>query len=151
VFSIRSPNDVSAGALLILFALIGFWMTSDLRTGTALRMGPGYLPKGVSWCLLIIGGVSIVLGILRHGEPAESWRPRPLIFVILALAYFAFMIERLGLVIALLGLVLIGSLATSESRRWETALLAAGLTFFSVLIFVIALGLPLQLWPVEFR
>jgi Tripartite tricarboxylate transporter TctB family len=115
--------------------------------GTAVRMGPGYIPFGLSLLLLGLGVLSCVRAFVVDGTRLEPWNLRPPIVISLSIAYFAFAIQSLGLVLTIFGLVVIGSFASSETRRWESIVLGVGLAFLSVLIFVQALRLPMQLWP----
>lgn len=143
----RSFNDLVVGIILILTGLVGFWLTSDLRMGTAMRMGPGYIPFGLCIILVGLGALCCVRAFLVDGERPEPWPLRQPVIISLSIAFFAFAIERLGLVPAIFGLVVIGSLASAETRRLESIILGAALALLSVAIFVYALRLPMQLWP----
>jgi hypothetical protein len=44
-----NAKDVASGAFLILIAVIGLWLNQEHALGTALRMGPGYMPMLVFW------------------------------------------------------------------------------------------------------
>ena len=60
---------------------------------------------------------------------------------------FGLTLSHLGLVAAIVVLVLVGSLADHNARPVEAILLAIFLSTFSVAVFVLLLGLPLQVWP----
>ena len=144
---VRSPDDLGIGLILLAFAAIGFWLCWDLRIGTASHMGPGYMPFALCFILIGLGLVLCARGLAIDGRPFEHWKLKPLLIISISIAFFSFAIERLGLVIAVIGLVFIGSFADSETRRGESALLSIGLAAFCVLVFVKLLGLPMQLWP----
>jgi hypothetical protein len=115
--------------------------------GTAVRMGPGYIPFGLCFILIGLGLVACLRAFLVNGPRLEAWNLRPSIAIALSIAFFGFAIERLGLLLAIFGLVVIGSLASTETRRWESVALGTSLALMSVAVFVIALRLPMQLWP----
>jgi hypothetical protein len=72
---------------------------------------------------------------------------RPLAAVLVGLLVFASGIERLGLFVSIVLLVVCASFATRESRWVEVLLVAFGLAGFSTALFVGALSLPISPWP----
>ena len=110
-------------------------------------MGPGFFP-------IILGGILVALGLsltipalIRAGEPLSRVHLRPLLTILAAIVVFALVLQPLGFVLAAIVLVLITGLADPELRPVESGGLALLLTAFSVVIFVMMLGLPLNLWP----
>ena len=144
---IARSADFQSGLAFVILAALGFWLAGGLRFGTAMRMGPGYLPALVSGILLAMGSATIVSAVLRPGVAAERWYLRPLAAVLLSLFAFAFGIERLGLFVTTALVVAVASLATAQSRLVEVVLVAFCLAAFSTALFVIALGLPIPAWP----
>lgn len=147
MYRIRSPNDVLYGLSLVGVAALGFWLTADLRQGTALRMGPGYVPRLTCWVLIAIGAVIAVRGLLLSGDRLEAWALRPLIAVLAAVAFFLFAVEHLGLPITIVSVVLIASAGDTDTRWTQAAVLGLVLAAFCSLVFVMALGLPISLVP----
>ena len=144
---LRSANDVFAGAFLIVVALAGEWLASDLRVGTAVRMGPGYFPQLVGWVVLGLGLLLALRGLIVEGPPAERWAPRPLLLIPASIAVFGYALERFGLVAAVLALVVVARVGGRDIRPVETALLGACLAAFCVLLFVRLLGMTPPVWP----
>ena len=142
-----APNDLVGGLLFVAVAALGFWLLRDLRLGTSMRMGPGYLPTALCWLLLIVGTAMTVRGFIAAGPPLERWYLRPLVFVLGSLLVFAFAIEPLGLVATIVIMVAMAALATPESRWIETVIAAVALAAFSAGLFVKGLGLPISAWP----
>ena len=60
---------------------------------------------------------------------------------------FAASIRPLGLVVSTFLLVAISSLASPESKWWETIIWGAALSAFCAVLFPKVLNLPMQLWP----
>jgi hypothetical protein len=144
---VKSPQNLAAGGVLIGLALLVFWQTQDLTTGTAMRMGPGYFPKLLAILIALCGVVLAGMSLTVRGERLQGWALRPIVFILFSIVFFAFAIRPLGIVATGAALVLISSIASREVRWKETLLFAAGLLLFAVLLFPIALSLPLPIWP----
>ena len=145
-----SGNDLAAGMLCLGVALVALLSAQNLRLGTAMRMGPGYLPTALAWILVGFGIALVVMAFLRGREVMEAWRPRPMIAIGASILLFSQAIPVLGLFTTVLATVVVGGLATSESRWHEVVLLALGLALASHLLFIVGLGMPLASWPVFF-
>jgi len=129
---------VAVGASAVLFA-------HDYGLGTAFRMGPGYFPTVLGGLLALIGLVSLGRAALRAGDPLPPLRLKGLLAVTAATLAFGALVRGAGLIVALPVLVL-ASAGASARFRWGPALvLAAGLTVFSVAVFLKGLGVPLPI------
>jgi len=143
--AIKSEKDFWTGVLYVGFGIIALWIARDYNFGSAARMGPGYFPRVLA-CLLIFFGVLALVRGLRKNAPgigAMAWKPA--LIVLAATAAFAFLLERAGLVPALVVLIL-GSATASDRFRfeWRAALLSLALIAFCVAVFIKGLGLPMQ-------
>ena len=68
--------------------------------------------------------------------------------MLLAIAAFGLALPYLGFAAAIVVLFVVGSFADPDLKPLETAGVAAFLLLvFSILIFVVLLGLPIRLWP----
>jgi len=144
---VRSPQDLVGGAALLLLALIAWSQIGELRIGTAARMGPGWFPAALSLIVGAFGLVLVVRSLRLDGPALQRWHLRSMLPVLAAIVLFAFTIRSLGLVISAALLVLVSS-AAAPDLRWRDALLfGASLILFAVLLFPVALGLPLPIWP----
>jgi len=144
---IRAPKDFWSGVMFCGFAAVALFAAHGYSTGSAGKMGPGYFPLLLGAVLLVLGAVLIGRSVVLAGEPLPSFQLRPLLVIALAVVLFALMIERLGLVVALVVLTVVSAAAGPRFRPAETAALALALTVFCIGVFVYALGLPLNLWP----
>src|SRR5215217_6358007 len=71
-----------AGVLLASFGFAGLIFGSDLPIGTARRMGPGYMPYGLAWLLVLCGAVIALRGVVAAGAAVEPMRLRPFLGVL---------------------------------------------------------------------
>ena len=143
---VRSPQDLGAAIVFILFGLAGFYFGWDLRLGTAARMGPGYFPMLLSGCIVLIGVVVGVRALVLDGPSVERFQIRPLTLLVVAALIFGYLIEEIGLAIAGTLMILVASYAGREARLKESVILALVLTAFSIVVFVWALGQSLPVW-----
>src|SRR5262245_60557892 len=120
-------QDVLAGLMFMVLAAIGLWLSRNYPVGTALRMGTGYVPRLLCWLLMGLGAIVLVQG-LRGGARAAVVAVSPgsalahllpIAVVTTSLIAFGLAIERLGLVVAIVLLVGIGSLAARGIKPWE--------------------------------
>ena len=140
-------QDFLSGLMFLGWGIAGLCIGHDLPMGSALRMGPGYLPRLLSWGLIVLGIAIAIRGAIVAGEPIGRWHWRPLVVVSIAVLAFALLLEPAGLVVATLAIVVVGGLGGPEFRFFESILLAAGLVLGAIVIFVYALKLPLPIWP----
>ena len=143
---IKSPQDFGAAIVFIVIGLAGIYFGLDLRFGTAARMGPGFFPYYLSWCILGIGAIAGARSLALQGPAIERVRLRPVLLILASLLVFGFAMEALGLIVSAAALIAIAALAQGRPKLRETALLAAGMTAFCVVVFVWALGQPLTLF-----
>ena len=151
--AIHRRPDVYVGLMFMAIAGLGLYLAKDYSMGTAVRMGTGYVPTLLCWTLMTLGAVILGMGLFgrNSSEGALTGKDlavlKPLFFVTLAVIVFAYSIETLGLIIALLATMTIGSFATS-SLRWIEAIVAmVALTIVCWAVFSIGLALPFPVWP----
>ena len=100
--------------------------------------------KMVALATLVLGVTLSVIGLMN---PSRRNLVRGPLFITLSVLIFAMAVRPLGLVIASYFSILAASFATHEVRPLEALIWSAVLSAFCVLLFPIALNLPLQLWP----
>ncbi|MBX9774348.1 MAG: tripartite tricarboxylate transporter TctB family protein [Xanthobacteraceae bacterium] len=150
-------KNVLSGLMFIAIAAVGLWASRNYPVGTALRMSTGYVPRLLCWLLMGLGAIVLVQGLIephtpepareRTAEDGVIAQLRPVVLVTVGLITFALTLEPLGLVLAILALVVIASFATRELKFWEALAAAAGLSVLTWAIFILGLGLPIQMWP----
>lgn len=144
---VRAPRDFYAGALLAATGIAALVIGRGYRLGTLLSMGPGYFPRIIG--VLLTGlGVAVLLSSLRlQGESLAPWRLRPLVLVLVSIVLFGWTLERFGLVVAAVLLVVVACFADRSRKVSETLAVAAVLTLIAWLVFVKGLEMPLLVWP----
>jgi hypothetical protein len=122
-------------------------LARNYRLGTPARMGPGFFPTILGGILAALGLTLAIPALLRDGDRLAFPRLRPMVAILIAIIVFALLLAPLGFVLAAAALILIAGLAEPELRPLEHVGLTLFLIAFSVVIFVVALGLPMNLWP----
>ena len=140
-------KDVYAGAFFVFLGALGLWIGADYATGTAARMGPGFLPKLLCWVLLILGSIIAVAGLVRAGDGMDRWQLRPLMAVLGSVLVFAALLDVAGLIPATLCMVLVAAVGSQETRWREAAIASVVLAVSATLIFVKGLGMPMKILP----
>lgn len=143
---IRNP-DIHAGTFLVLVAALGTWLLRDLPFGTLQRMGPAFLPVVLCGAVFALGSLLILRGVATRPTFSAQLQVRPAALVLTAIVLFGLLIEQFGLIAATVGLVLVARPAMVGTGILESVLLALGLALLAGAIFVLALGLPIDLLP----
>ena len=145
--AVVNPQDFGAGLFLLICAAAVWYFGGELKPGTAFRMGPGYVPNLLAW---IIGGFGIVLtvrGVMWPGQGVRGWPVNAMVLVLGSIVLFGLTIERLGLLVASLIVVLLSSIAAPEYRWRQSVVAALCLAAFACALFPFALQLPLRTLP----
>jgi Tripartite tricarboxylate transporter TctB family len=142
----RALKDILAGAIFIGFGLAFALGALAYDIGSLTNMGPGYVPLVLGLILAGLGGLIILKGFIAvEGEPIGPVDWRAVVLITASLLFFGITVRGLGVVGALFGATLLASLARSATGWREALVIAAGLTVLSVLIFIVALQLRLDL------
>ena len=112
-----------------------------------MNMGPGYFPAMLGGLMAFIGGIIFFQSFAVKGERIPPFFFRPLFLVILSLLLYGYLLQPLGMVLALGVLLFVSALAGHEFNLKEVLILSVVAILFSVLVFVKVLGLPYPLWP----
>jgi hypothetical protein len=139
-------RDIWAGALLAAFGVAALIFGADLAMGTARRMGPGYMPYGLAWLLVLIGAAVALRGVIGAGAAVEPMRLRPFLGVLGGGLAFALLIGRGGILLASAGAIAGAALADRSTRWGEVAVLTVLAMAFCGVVFVKLLGLNIPLW-----
>jgi len=140
-------KDLVCGLVFIVIGLLFALGTRDLDMGTATRMGPGYFPIVLAGLLILVGAIIAVRAL---GKPAgESFGEVPwraFFLIIPALVFFGFAVRQVGLMPAVFIVALASSFSSTKMTVPLALTLSAVLACFCALVFVVGLGLPIQLF-----
>jgi len=146
-FDLRNNKDFLAGLLFIVIGGLAVVIARDYPMGSTMRMGPGYFPM-VLGGLLCLFGVYVLGRGLRSGEKVKGeWGWKPLALIALSIVLFGFLMDRLGIVPALVVMFFVGAAAGREFRFKEVLLLTVLMSAFAAGVFVYGLKLPYPLFP----
>jgi hypothetical protein len=140
-------KDTVCGAIFILIGVaFGGQAYLKLSMGTVRNMGPGYFPMVLS-ALLIGFGLIVAAWGLRSSASGSLSLPsiRAIALVLGGPILFSVLIEPLGMVPSIAILALIVSFASRSNSLRSAALIAIAMACFCVLLFRVALGMPLAL------
>jgi hypothetical protein len=146
----RSPKDFWSGVLFIavgLFALVYAGTTYTL--GTAARMGPGYFPRILGILLVALGVILTLRSFKLKGPPVPKFHWKPTLIVLGSVVVFGLVVEKLGMALSTLGLIIAASAASHEWRPKESVLVGLFLATLAVSVFILGLKLQLPIWPFQ--
>lgn len=144
-------RDFYAGMLMTLLGIGVTFNATTYSLGTLMHMGPGMFPFILGIVLTFLGllifgtGVVTPLGDDEHILPKQrEWRGwacillGPIMFIILG--------EFFGMVPATFSCVFVSAMGDREATWKGSFLLAAGITFFGVLLFAYVLQVPFPMF-----
>lgn len=147
--NILAKRDFLAGAACLLMAAFVLWQGQEYALGSLQNMGPGYLPRILGVCLAGCGVITMACSV-RSSEALPKINLRAFLFVTLGILSFAFLLNRIGLFLATILLVLICSLSEKRPRLVISMVLALALCLISYVIFIVGLNMPIRLFPWSF-
>jgi hypothetical protein len=147
VVRIRNPKDFWAGVLFIAFGAAAVILGSRYNLGTAARMGPGYFPRILGMLLVALGAIIALRGLRTDGAAITAWRWRPTLVVLGSVVLFGLIVNRAGLALSTVVLIVLASAASAEFRWKEALLSGALLAGLAVAVFILGLKLQLPIWP----
>jgi hypothetical protein len=144
---IKSSQDLATAILFIAVGLGAFFIGAGYPMGAPQRLGTGVLPRILAWCLMGTGALLLIKAILAEGAALTGWAWRPMIMVPLAVAAFALLVDRAGLIIAMLVSMTLVALGTPETRWREFAAFAVLMLLVGAGAFIWGLGMPISILP----
>ncbi len=138
-------KDFLSGLMFILFGVAALYFGQKLAVGTPVRMGPGYVPRMLSYVLVALGLLICVLALVQGSEAVEKPKWKPITLVTIGIVCFALLFERAGLIPALAVLILIASLAGEEFKLVEVIGNIVILSVLCALVFKIGLGMNVSM------
>jgi hypothetical protein len=139
--------DLAFATFLVALGALAYALASELSVGTAAAMGPGYVPRGLAVLVMVYGAVLGLRAAFSGTQsfPEIAWRP--LLLILASVALFAILLPLAGLALTSFAIVVCAGFAAYDVRLRENAIAAAVLAAFSIALFIVALGLPIPVWP----
>jgi Tripartite tricarboxylate transporter TctB family len=150
---IRDTKDFWAGVMCMAFALAALVLGRKYPIGTAAEMGPGMFPTILGSGLGLLGLICSLRAMRprKAVDRIEKVQPTPVLLVLGSVVAYGVTLQKLGLVVASMLMVIISRFAAPGFKWVEVLVFGAILTLGCVLVFIVALGMPVPIWPVFLR
>ena len=145
--SIRNPRDFVAGAIFIAIGIATIALGSRYTLGTAARMGPGYFPRILGILLIALGAILALRALRVPGAPLPLFHWRPIVIVLGSVVLFGAIVQKAGVALATVILIVTASAASRDFRPRESLVVGVVLAALAVGVFVVGLQLQLPIWP----
>lgn len=144
-------RDVCAGLFVVALGAFAAWEASSYPFGSLNSIGSGFFPVMLGLLAIPIGAAILWEAASRPRAHDADWEfeafaVRPVAAVAGALFAFALLIDRAGLVPAIVAATSVAALAERTSRPLGVVLLASALALLCAAIFVFALKLPIRVF-----
>lgn len=141
-------SDQIAGLMLIALAAYVGWMNRVYPLGTLQEPGPGYVPLILAVFLGVMGVLVVIGGKSSLPFAAIDWRERwRAIAILVACAFAAYGLERLGYRITMAALLVFFLGALERKHPAKVAAVALGFSFATYYLFATLLRVPLPVSP----
>jgi hypothetical protein len=138
-------KDFWSGMMFAGFGIFALTYGSNLAVGTAVRMGPGYVPRMLSYILIALGLVILVRALMKPGETIERLHWKPIVMITAGVVAFALLFETAGMFPALVALIFLSALGGEEFKVVETILSCLVLTAICTVLFKIGLDMNIEI------
>ena len=144
--AVTTRKDFWTGIIYVVTGLGALLMARHYAFGSTAHMGPGYFPTAVALLLVAIGAVILARSFFADGASIGRIVMKPIALVLGSTIAFGFLINRTGLIVAAVVLVL-GCAAASDRFRleWRPLLGMAALVAFCAGVFVLGMSIPMPL------
>lgn len=146
---IRNHRDLWAGVMFFVFGALFVVLSQQYQVGSAAKMGPGYFPTILGGLLALLGLVIFFDAFAKHNAELKIARVgwRELMLVLAAVALFAVLLPKFGMVISIVVLIGVSAFASHEFSIRDTVIATVVLILMSYLVFVKGLELQFPVWP----
>lgn len=141
---IRASQDITAGAVVIAFAVVVLVGLSRIPTTKYQAISPDLFPRLCAFALIAAGIALLLRGFLRSGPTLASPQWRGVVLVVLSVVAFGLVAPVFGYAVAGFLTVIISGFATREVRPPALFAFACGIITFSVVLFSYVLKVPMR-------
>ena len=143
--ALHNNKDFLAGLMFIGIGVAAFVAALDYPFGSTVRMGPGYFPRVLAGIIIFFGIITMLKGLRVQDAVKNVWGWRALAWITLSLVLFGWLMDRFGMIPALVAMFFCSAYAGHEFKWKEVTILTVIMTVFAIGVFVIGLGLPYPL------
>lgn len=144
---IEASGDFWSGLIFAVFGISFVAVARDYPLGSALSMGPAYFPTMVGGLLALLGLILVARSLFVAGAPVSKIGMRALFLVIGSLILFGYLVDKAGLIAAVVALVFVSASGGHEFHWREVSIVAAVLAMIAVAVFYYGLDVPFTLGP----
>ncbi len=142
----RGKISIWAGAATILFAVSVLYISADYGLGRGGRIGPGYVPLVIGLLLLALGAIQLASAVRSHEFVDTDIAWRPLLLVVGGILTFALLLDRAGLIVAIIATCIVAGPAAYGNTFLSLLVSGAILSAFSWTLFVYFLKISIPVW-----
>lgn len=141
--------ELVGGAILSLVGIAAAVASADYGLGSLRQVGPGMFPMCLGIVLALMG-VAVIFDGRRSMSVAPKAPWRPILAICAGLAAFGLLVEEMGAVAAIVGLVVLVGFAEPKYRPKTLAGIAlAAIIFMAILAWAFYGAVNIQLLPGE--
>jgi len=143
---VKLTQDVAQGGLFAAVGLTALLMALQYPLGTPGRMGPGFFPVIISGLLTLTGFAILARSRTGRSEVIRVGRWWSALIVTIAIVLFGYLLDKLGLPLAVLLLCIGAGMASIQFQlNWKAVGGAVAFSIVCGLLFVTLLGLRIPL------
>jgi Tripartite tricarboxylate transporter TctB family len=149
LMQIRNKKDLWSGVLFVVTGVLFMILSRQYQMGTAAKMGPGYFPTMLGGLMALLGLITCWTSISKSAAKVElnkvGWRELALVLV--AVVVFALLLPKMGIIVAIVGLIGVSAIASHEYNIKDTLITTVVLLILSYVVFVWGLELQFPVLP----
>lgn len=147
MFAVKNGRDLVAGGSLAAIGLATAYLSKGLLFGSISKMGAGFMPTTLSWCLVGLGIIILLRSLFVEEGPPEWPKLRPFAFVLMGPVIFSVLVEPFGLVLTIIAVTIFVRYATPQKLTLRSLAFPVALAAGCAVVFNYLLNIALPLWP----
>ncbi len=136
-----------AGTMFAAFGAAFIYFGRNYSFGSPQRMGPSFMPMLLGASLLLLGGILAASGFRASATRLAAFSIKPLLVIIIGIIGYAATLRPLGLVLSTALLVSFVAYVAGGRDVKRALILGPAVSAIAALVFVVGLGVPINLWP----
>jgi hypothetical protein len=133
--------------MFVAFGAAFIYFGRNYHFGSPQRMGPSFMPMLLGVSLVLLGGVLAASGFRASATRLGAFSVKPLSVIVFSIIGYGATLRPLGLVLSTALLVSFVTYVAGAKDVKLALLLGPAVSAIAALIFVIGLGVPINLWP----